>query len=363
MSCIFSVILNASNEEKGTLFILYLIFESCRKDSTLWDQFVPGLEQRLPLFGVLLSRDMSQARFDATSKFIGGLLGHSGSALRTDQMIPVFNIILEKSSSIARLDCICSILKNSIFRPLVWGLAKVKIAINSGLQSRESEAENYKAVFAIWILSFDAELLVSAASDLNLARALPELFKDCRVEKVIRVLLAVTRNALDFDHLRSDLVESSLSQNLDSIEQEKWKDLDIYQEIKELQMKVSDATAKHTNISRYERELETGKLTWNYVHSEKFWTENAKLFEQRDFVLIRQLTKLVMQATDVTTLAVACFDIGEFSRVYPLGKAILNKMNCKPAIMALMSHENREVAREALLCTQKLMLNNWQQVI
>ena len=30
--------------------------------------------------------------------------------------------------------------------------------------------------------------------------------------------------------------------------------------------------------------------------------------------------------------------------------------------MERMGHEDREVAREALLCTQKLMLNRWQDL-
>lgn len=65
---------------------------------------------------------------------------------------------------------------------------------------------------------------------------------------------------------------------------------------------------------------------------------------------------------DSVTVSVACFDLGEFARLYPNGKKICQNFRVKENVMLLITTKNREVAREALLCAQKIMLNNWQSV-
>ena len=167
---------------------------------------------------------------------------------------------------------------------------------------------------------------------------------------------------LDSKLFHVEIVESSILSALISLEYEKWKELDVPVDIKELQNEINQVMASHSNIARYERELLSGKLSWSYVHSEKFWIENAKLFEAKDYFLIKQLVDIVISASDQTTLAVACNDIGEFARVHPLGKRVLSRTDAKSRVMTLMSHPSREVAREALLCTQKLMLDKWQNL-
>ena len=57
-----------------------------------------------------------------------------------------------------------------------------------------------------------------------------------------------------------------------------------------------------------------------------------------------------------TTLAVACHDIGEFARLHPMGRKICVSKGAKERVLDLMSSQDRELAREALLCVQKLML-------
>lgn len=43
-------------------------------------------------------------------------------------------------------------------------------------------------------------------------------------------------------------------------------------------------------------------------------------FENDEFRAIRKLVKLLDTTTDKTTLAVACYDLGEFARLHPAGK-------------------------------------------
>lgn len=40
-------------------------------------------------------------------------------------------------------------------------------------------------------------------------------------------------------------------------------------------------------MERYEKELRTGHLNWGLLHTDKFWKENVRAFESKEFELIR----------------------------------------------------------------------------
>jgi V-type H+-transporting ATPase subunit H len=60
---------------------------------------------------------------------------------------------------------------------------------------------------------------------------------------------------------------------------------------------------------------------------------------------------------DVAT--VACYDIGEFVRHYPNGRAIAKRLGAKDIIMQMIEHDNEELRRQALTCVSKMMVQNW----
>jgi V-type H+-transporting ATPase subunit H len=208
----------------------------------------------------------------------------------------------------------------------------------------------------------DSEVFPQVCASVNVVAGLAIAAKEAKAERIVRLLVALTKNCMEASQLAGQIVDLQISSSLSSFEYEKWKDSELYNEIREVIGKIEFSTTTHSNISRYETELDSGRLAWSHIHSEKFWQENAKAFETKDFALIKRLVSLLESSADTTTLAVACFDIGEFARLHPLGKKLLARFDAKAHVMTLMSHANREVAREALLCTQKLMLNNWQQI-
>ncbi len=63
---------------------------------------------------------------------------------------------------------------------------------------------------------------------------------------------------------------------------------------------------------------------------------------------------------DNETVAVACFDLGEFVRFYPNGKSLLRSLGGKDTVMKLVEHSNLDVQREALQCMSKIMVNQWE---
>ncbi len=77
--------------------------------------------------------------------------------------------------------------------------------------------------------------------------------------------------------------------------------------------------------------------------------------------VFRRLVDVVKTSKDDTALAVACYDLGEFARFHPDGKKVISASEGKTALMMKMQYkENANVARQALLAVQKLMVSNWE---
>merc|ERR1712217_796489 len=162
------------------------------------------------------------------------------------------------------------------------------------------------------------------------------------------------------------IAEEGLLETVQNLEYEKWRDSELYDEIREVSQLISTEIQELSNFARYERELNTGKLRWGFVHTSKFWAENVSKFDTNDFRALKALAGLLLSdSADATTRAVACHDIGEFVTLHPLGKKKVSQLQVKEKVMQLMSStdaKHREVRREALLCCQKMMLNKWQDI-
>jgi len=219
----------------------------------------------------------------------------------------------------------------------------------------------YKCLFSVWMLSFNPTCL-AALEKTQVASMLKDTFLNSRVEKVIRIGLNALRNCLKSKELSAQIVEKGAMEPLQQLEFEKWRDPELYDEIRDMCSLVSARVNELSNFDRYEKEISSGNLQWGFIHSEKFWNENVMKFEKDEFRAIKTLAGL-LSSNNPTTLAVACHDIGEFVRLHPVGKRTVGKVGAKDSVMSLMSHPDREVAREALLCVQKLMLNRWQDCV
>jgi V-type H+-transporting ATPase subunit H len=116
----------------------------------------------------------------------------------------------------------------------------------------------------------------------------------------------------------------------------------------------------HRSFEEYAGELRSGKLEWSPMHrSEVFWKQNAQRLNEQNYELLRILARLLSSSLDPTVLAVAAHDVGEYVSAYPRGKRIIQELGAKQRIMELMTNDNTTVRYEALLSTQKFMVNNW----
>ncbi|CAK9064525.1 Probable V-type proton ATPase subunit H (V-ATPase subunit H) (Vacuolar proton pump subunit H) [Durusdinium trenchii] len=222
-------------------------------------------------------------------------------------------------------------------------------------EASKQKIEVYKPLMALLLRPGDN---YTADKEMHVIKKLRETLTYSRVEKVIRLCLTVLKNFLGNKSLCEDIVEEGILEAVQQLEFEKWRDAELYDDIKDMAIQIGSEVSEMSNFERYERELQTGKLQWGFIHSSKFWAENVLKFESNDFRALKVLASLLQSpATDDTTLAVACHDIGEFVTLHPLGKKKVAQLQVKEKVMELMAapeQKSREVRREALLCCREL---------
>ena len=77
--------------------------------------------------------------------------------------------------------------------------------------------------------------------------------------------------------------------------------------------------------------------------------------------MIEVLVNECLSSHDDTVKAVACYDLGEFSKYVPNGKMILERHNVRVKMTELMGNQevSAEVKKEAITCYQKLLMTSW----
>lgn len=262
----------------------------------------------------------------------------------------------------------------------------------------------YHTLMLIWLLSFEyvgIVLLVKEKIIPHLHRVLQRVQKEkcVRVALMTLINMAVAENAYK-KHLQnatsaewvdeniealaqlatannglrnhkgppliSEMVSVGMQKTLGQLCRRKFGDEDISGLLEKLYSMLEDSMNVLTSFSEYRGEVLSGELEWTPVHtSAKFWRENATQFDNQNYEVLKALGRLILDTHDTTTLAIACHDLGEVVRYHPSGRQLLTLPDMKPAkerVLTLMSHENATVAKEALLCTQKMMVQRLEYI-
>jgi len=266
-------------------------------------------------------------------------------------------------SELGGLEAIVNMMKADAFRKMIWRTPGVADRVMNVPPQTAAPSLLYKCVFALWMLSFESEGSVDFEYQAVIQKV-REVLTYSRVEKVIRLALTLLKNLLPHRSFAEQVVELGVLEVVQQLEYEKWRDSELYDDIRDMSSQIGTKVQEMSSFDRYERELKEGKLKWGFIHSSKFWAENVLKFEQNDFRALKMLAAM-LESSDATTLAVACHDLGDFVAMHPLGKKQISKLGVKERVMTLMGSNNpehRDVRREALLCCQKIMLNKWQDV-
>nr|KAF6404528.1 ATPase H+ transporting V1 subunit H [Rousettus aegyptiacus] len=183
----------------------------------------------------------------------------------------------------------------------------------------------YQMIFSIWLLAFSPQMCEHLRR-YNIIPVLSDILQESVKEKVTRIILAAFRNFLEKSTERETRQEYALAmiqckvlKQLENLEQQKYDDEDISEDIKFLLEKLGESVQD-----------------------------------------LRILTKLLEVSDDPQVLAVAAHDIGEYVRHYPRGKRVIEQLGGKQLVMNHMHHEDQQVRYNALLAVQKLMVHNWE---
>jgi V-type H+-transporting ATPase subunit H len=245
----------------------------------------------------------------------------------------------------------------------------------------------YELSFCLWILTFELNDSMAIRSDFakdsSAIAALVDLVSVAPREKVVRVALSSLRNlstvlpnvastvpsttsstaVLDAKFFLSEMIACGLMKAIDYLRDRQFTDPDLADDVNVLYKLLHDNYKEMSRWEVYKNEVESGHLQWGSTHTEAFFKENARMMEgsDGDFHLVKVLIAL-LSSKDEEVCAVACFDIGEFVRHYPNGRAIAKRLGAKELVMPLIEHENPELQRHALQCVSKIMVQNWEYV-
>ncbi|KAK3546320.1 hypothetical protein QTP70_025682 [Hemibagrus guttatus] len=196
-----------------------------------------------------------------------------------------------------------------------------------------------------------------------------EVTKDpTTTSKEMQASLASVKNLLEKSAERETRQEYALAmiqckvlKQLENLDQQKYDDEDITDDIKFLLERLGESVQDLSSFDEYSSELKSGRLEWSPVHkSEKFWRENAVRLNEKNYELLKILTRLLEMSDDPQVIAVAAHDVGEYVRHYPRGKRVIEQLGGKQLVMNHMHHEDQLVRYNALLAVQKLMVHNWE---
>jgi len=360
-------------DEMPAKWILTLFYDMIREDSSSYSVFENALKSQISIYKplmTLLGRSCTDSYLpDKAAWLLSAVMGNLPRFFTDDDVKSLLTTLLEPTtgpcSDLGKLEAITNLLKSDIFRSLVWSAPGVCDLIFRVQPKTAPSPYLYKCVFATWMLSFDSAITADL-KNYGVVKKIREILTYSRVEKVVRLCLTVLKNLLSHKVLCEDIVEEGVLEAVQQLEYEKWRDSDLYDDIRDMVTLISSEVQEMSNFDRYERELQSGTLQWGFIHSSKFWAENVMKFESNDFRALRMLASLLLTTTtDTTTLAVACHDLGEFVALHPLGKKKVAQLQVKERVMQLMGSSDasyREVRREALLCCQKIMLHKWQDM-
>ncbi|XP_078382039.1 V-type proton ATPase subunit H-like isoform X2 [Oculina patagonica] len=238
--------------------------------------------------------------------------------------------------------CLQLMLRHHVYRQAFFKMEGIQSVVSALLAPNIGFQLQYQLIFVLWLLTFDPRIAQRMTGSSAVIRVLADILRESGKEKVTRIIIATLRV-------------------LSVLNGKTWVDEDIRDDVEVVYEKLNERVQDLSTFDEYAVEVRSGRLEWSPVHkSEKFWRENAQRLNEKNYELLKILTKLLEKSTDPTILAVAAHDTGEYVRHYPRGKHVLENLGCKVMVMKMMTHNDPNVRKEALLAVQKLMVHNWE---
>ncbi|KAM3865802.1 V-type proton ATPase subunit H isoform 2-T2 [Diretmus argenteus] len=344
-----------------------IFFDYAKKTkNTAWSYFLPMLN-RQDLFTVhMAARIIAKLAAWGRDLMEGSDLNYYFNWIKTQLSSQVHDASFSSQYVQCVAGCLQLMLRVNEYR-FAWVEADGVNCITAVLSNKCGFQLQYQMIFCVWLLAFSPQLCEQLRR-YNVVPALSDILQESVKEKVTRIILAAFRNVLEKSAERETRQEYALAmiqckvlKQLENLEQQKYDDEDITEDIKFLLERLGESVQDLSSFDEYSSELKSGRLEWSPVHkSEKFWRENAVRLNEKNYELLKILTRLLEVSDDPQVIAVAAHDVGEYVRHYPRGKRVIEQLGGKQLVMNHMHHEDQLVRYNALLAVQKLMVHNWE---
>eukprot|EP00300_Choanocystis_sp_HF-7_P036437 c52283_g1_i1.p2 GENE.c52283_g1_i1~~c52283_g1_i1.p2 ORF type:complete len:484 (-),score=101.48 c52283_g1_i1:68-1519(-) len=220
----------------------------------------------------------------------------------------------------------------------------------------------YQAAYCIWLMSYSKELAPVMESRQPLLAPMVEVLRSTpkEYEKVFRVVLAALANLCKNGSHSSSLVNSGYLRIHPLLVARAWKDADIAASLDVLSEALRNFESDESTFGLYREEILSEELKPSAVHeSDAFWRLNIEKFAWEDYRILRVLVR-ILGSTGRTpqVLQLAAWDVGEFVRVHPDGKRIVEALGGKAVLLTLMESTDADVQAAAVVAMQKLMVKN-----
>jgi len=211
----------------------------------------------------------------------------------------------------------------------------------------------YETIFCVWLTLFDPELAETPYPEL--VEALSAVLRLIPKEKCRRVSVASLRRLALSRENRQSMLACRVLKAIAPLMGVKSDDPEFADDLRNLSSALTREEAEMSSWDVFRAELYSGHLSWSPVHrSDKFWRENVAKLAEENAEPLRRLVAIA-NGSDPLAIAVACSDLGEFSRFHPRGRTLIAEVNAKEALLGLLTHTDPDVRRNALFALQKIM--------
>ena len=170
-----------------------------------------------------------------------------------------------------------------------------------GLKNAATVQQLYELCFCLWALSYEcngsAAIRATFARD-NAVHSLVDVVASAPREKVVRVALSALRTLAQCtadtasasaskkevtgSEFLSEMIGCRLIKYVDQMKERQWTDPDIVEDLTVLHKLLHDNFHEMSTWDVYLAEVQSGSLEWGFIHTEKFFKQNAKKFEGPD---------------------------------------------------------------------------------
>ncbi|KAI8590521.1 armadillo-type protein [Geranomyces variabilis] len=216
----------------------------------------------------------------------------------------------------------------------------------------------YQVINILWLLTLIRDIAADLQRKFDVVPLLIDIAKGAIKEKVTRVVIATLKNMVSKapQENMAAMIGNKLLNTCETLAARKWSDEDILEDLTYLKEEMAKNVANLSTWEEYDAEVRSGKLEWSPSHlSEQFWKQNANKLCERDYELLRLLSRIVATSKSSLVLAVAAHDIGQFVKHATNGKRALEEIGAKTQVMQLMTNDDPDVRYQALLAVQKIM--------